>query len=92
MKFKKNDKNKPKLTLLPKEPLCEIAQIIEYGAGKYGKDNWKEAKGEDLMRYIDATYRHLMAAETERYDKESGFQHLAHAACNLIFLLELIND
>jgi len=35
-------------------------------------------------------YRHLNSHHAgEYFDQESGLTHLAHAACNLIFLMEL---
>jgi hypothetical protein len=66
---------------------------MTYGAAKYGDDNWREV---EAYRYLDALGRHLAQAsgvslqgEPESdSDPESGLLHLAHVACNALFLLE----
>ena len=83
----KDDKGKPALSLLPRSAVEEIAAVLEMGAQKYGRDNWKE--GMHWTRLIDAALRHIYAfADKEDIDPESGITHLAHAATNLMFLLE----
>jgi len=64
-----------------KEPLEEIVRVMEYGAKKYERDNWKGELPEPEF-YRDAMFRHLLADET--IDAESGHKHLAHAACCLL--------
>ena len=62
-----------------------------YGKQKYGAQNWR--KGLKFSRLTSATLRHLLSwNEGEDYDNESGLSHIAHAACNLLFLLELIHS
>ena len=91
MTFKKYDGNKPPLVNLAEfSLLSEVAQVIEYGANKYGRDNWRQAGEEDLRRYKSAMLRHFTAyCNDEWTDTESGYSHLAHAVCNLIMLKEL---
>lgn len=87
----KADIGKPKLTLVPTEIIFAIAKIREYGCTKYpegGKDNWKNI---EVERYRDAAYRHFLAYINDPHgkDRESGYPHLWHLACNIAFLCEL---
>lgn len=82
----KFDLGKPPLSLLPRAALEAEAQVLAYGANKYGRDNWR--LGMDHSRLLDACLRHIVAyAEGEDIDPESGLPHLAHARCSLGFLL-----
>ena len=85
----KADYGKAKLSLVPRRIIWDIAAIREYGNEKYhDPDNWKEVEPE---RYRDALYRHFMKYLDDPYgvDKESGFPHLWHIACNVAFLCDL---
>lgn len=87
----KADSGKPKLTLVPRQIIFDIAKIREYGNDKYpegGPDNWKHVSKE---RYRDALYRHFMAYldDPNGVDSESGLPHLWHMACNVAFLCEM---
>lgn len=82
----KFDSNKPPLSRLPKDSLELIAQVMAFGADKYGWNNWK--KGMDHSRLLDASLRHIYKyTDGIDVDDESGQSHLAHAACNLLFLM-----
>ena len=85
----KGDAGKVRLDLLPFAALEDVARVLEYGAKKYQPQGWRAvADGHD--RYVAAALRHLHAyAGGERMDRESGLSHLAHAACSLLFALEL---
>lgn len=83
----KNDKTKLDWTMLPFGAIEEILKVMDYGARKYERDNWKKV---EPNRYIAASFRHIVAElKGEDYDKESGFLHLSHLACNTLFLLYL---
>lgn len=87
----KADYGKEKLTLVPRRIIHDICAIRMYGNEKYsdgGPDNWKRVAKE---RYRDAAYRHFLAYldDPQGYDKESGFPHLWHLACNIAFLCEM---
>ena len=86
----KHDKGKAKLSLVNRETLVGIAKAMEYGALKYGKNNYK--KGMEWTRVIDALLRHTYALSSgEDLDPESGLPHSYHmgACCNmLIYLME----
>jgi len=86
-KGKKHDKAKNRTDLLPTRPLLDVADVLTFGAGKYGDRNWEA--GIDWGRCYGAALRHLFAWQAgETLDPESGLNHLAHAACSLLFLLE----
>lgn len=88
----KLDAGKPRWDLLPFRALDEVAKVLEFGARKYAPDNWRKVDGW-RWRYLGAALRHLAAFGTgERLDRESGLHHLAHAACCVLFLLELDDD
>lgn len=81
----KNDTGKPSLTLIPKEAFWGMAQAFTYGAGKYGRHNYRE--GIDYSRLADACMRHLSAyMDGETVDEESGNNHLFHALASLAML------
>jgi hypothetical protein len=85
----KADNGKPKLTLVPRRILYDVARIREYGNQKYhDPDNWKQVEPE---RYRDAMMRHMCAYldDPKSVDEESGLPHLWHLACNICFLCEL---
>lgn len=82
----KYDEDKPNLSLLPSEALLEITKVLDFGAYKYSSHNWRG--GFVWSRVYSAVMRHLLAWNSgETYDKDSGLNHLAHAACGLMFLL-----
>jgi hypothetical protein len=82
----KFDQDKPLMSLLPFDALRAVAQILTFGAKKYGHHNWKG--GMDWSRVQSAMLRHYeQFSEGEDVDKESGLLHTAHLACNALFLL-----
>lgn len=83
---KKFDSDKPRMDLLPFDALLEVSRVLALGASKYGDDNWRLV--EPISRYEAAMLRHLAAHKMgEETDPESGLSHLAHVACNALFLL-----
>lgn len=86
----KYDQGKIRYDLLPFKALEEIALVLTFGANKYKPDGWREVEGW-RWRYFAAAMRHLLAwfAKGEKRDPESGLHHLAHAACCIMFMLEL---
>lgn len=84
----KFDGGKAMWDLLPWDAVEEIVQILTFGATKYGAYSWKEVDGA-RDRYMAALMRHVKAWYAgEEFDPESGQHHLAHAGCNLLFLLQ----
>ena len=79
--------SKPRLDLLPTAALEDIAEVLAFGADKYGAYNW--CRGARWGRYWAALTRHLFAWwRGEDCDPDTGKSHLAHAGCCLFFLLE----
>jgi hypothetical protein len=86
MKF---DSGKLDYTLVPWDGFEEIVKVLEFGAKKYARDNWRYVEGAE-QRYLAAAIRHLVAYQIEEpKDDETGLSHLAHAGCCLLFLLAL---
>lgn len=84
----KHDAGKLQWSLIPGRAQVELVRVLTYGAHKYSPEGWREVR--PLGRYVDAAHRHLSAWQMgEREDQESGIHHLAHAVCNLMFLLEI---
>ena len=88
----KYDGGKPRMDLLLSgcpNALEQVSQILTFGAQKYAAHSWQTVpQGEE--RYLAALLRHLTAhGKGEINDLESGMSHLAHAAGNALFILEL---
>lgn len=84
---RKDDSEKPPMELLSSIALVEIAKVMGKGRDKYGAHNWR--KGIIWSRVFGAALRHIFAwvgGTTE--DSETGLNHLAHAACCIMFLLD----
>lgn len=84
----KYDTGKLPWDLLPWKAVESIVEILHFGATvkKYGPRNWES--GFNYGRVYSALIRHLTAWwEGEDLDPESGKSHLAHAGCNILFLL-----
>jgi hypothetical protein len=86
-KGEKHDAGKLRYDLIPAVPLREVAKVLTFGVAKYAPDNWQlvpDAKA----RYTAAMMRHIEAWRCgEAFDPETKIHHLAHAACNALFLL-----
>lgn len=83
----KHDDGKPDFSLLSPTALEQMAAVMSFGAKKYAAHNWR--KGFAWTRVSAAALRHIFSwLGGETVDKESGLNHLAHAACCLMFLLE----
>lgn len=88
----KYDADKPRMDLLldgMPGALEQVASILTFGAKKYADHSWQGVPN-GPARYKAALLRHLTAhAKGEKNDPESGMPHLAHAACNALFILQL---
>lgn len=83
---RKDDAGKDPWRLFPWDTARAIVKVLTFGAGKYGERNWE--KGMDWSRPFDACIRHLTAWwEGEKADPETGFSHLWHAGCCILFLI-----
>ena len=83
---RKDDDNKPRYDLISPIAQHEMVAVLTYGAAKYTDRNWEG--GIRYGRLFAAAMRHLWAWwGGERYDTETGFHHLAHCMCCVMFLL-----
>jgi hypothetical protein len=83
---RKDDMGKAAYHLLAPEFLDGTAQVLTYGAVKYGARNWEA--GMNWSRPFAALMRHMWAWwRGEKSDPETGMSHLWHAACCVMFLM-----
>lgn len=84
----KDDKDKPRLSLVPPQAIEAIGIIRTYGNKKYKEDSYRQV---EPQRYLDALMRHLVEymKDHNSVDEESGYKHLWHMACNVAILCEL---
>lgn len=85
----KYDNGKPQLSLIPPQALIEIATVLGFGANKYGPNNWRiDGDKTEWSRTYSSIQRHLNSFWSgEDTDPESGLNHLAHAATQIIILM-----
>jgi hypothetical protein len=82
----KFDGDKLPLHLLPTDAMSAIAAVLGFGAAKYAPRNWE--KGLAWSRVYAALMRHMFAWwEGENADPETGYSHLWHAGCCIVFLI-----
>ncbi len=92
----KHDTGKTRWNLLFQcwKELGYVAEVLQYGAKKYGELNWQSTSEKDeaeqdvwKARLWDAALRHMVERfKGEIIDPESGFPHTTHAICNMLFL------
>ncbi len=79
------NRGKPQYSLICLKSLQPMIRVLEFGAEKYARDNWKQ--GLDKNHIVDSLLRHvaaLLAGET--LDVESGLSHIGHIQANAMFL------
>jgi hypothetical protein len=82
------DQAKLDWSIIPMEALEEVVRVLEFGAQKYHRDNWRTGDGFRYSRVVNSLLRHTYSwMKGEDLDPESGFSHLAHMGCNVLFLL-----
>jgi hypothetical protein len=89
---RKYDSKKLRWDLLPLGPVEKVVRILTHGAKKYSANSWQSVPN-GKERYYAAAMRHLAAWRAgKKKDSASRLPHLAHAACNLIFLMWLDDE
>lgn len=87
----KHDQGKLDWSLLPIDSVEEILKVLEFGKRKYAAWNWASNGGFKYSRLFGSLLRHIFAWwRGEDKDPETGLSHLAHAGCNILFLLYYI--
>jgi len=80
----RENEGKPRWSLMHYESMIPMIRVLEFGANKYSRDNWKI--GLDLKEVLESMQRHLAALmDGEEFDKESGIHHMGHIQCNAMF-------
>ena len=83
----KHDLGKLRWDCLPWPAVEQVVLVLTFGANKYSAWSWPSVP-DARRRYFAAMVRHAVAwLRGERLDPESGLPHLAHLACNALFLL-----
>lgn len=86
MSGRKDDLGKDQWNLLPWDAVRGIVRVLGFGTRKYDPRNWE--KGMAWSRPYAGLMRHMTAWwEGEADDPESGYSHLWHAGCCLLFLI-----
>jgi hypothetical protein len=86
-KLQRFDDDRPLFASIPPRAMVEIAEVLLHGAKLYGDYNW--CSGTGWSKLLSAAMGHLIAWNSgESTDADSGRSHLAHAASNILFLLE----
>jgi hypothetical protein len=76
---------KPQYSLLDLKCFEDGVRVLEFGAEKYARDNWR--KGLPQTQILDSMMRHIAALQQgELIDPESGISHIGHIQCNAMFL------
>jgi hypothetical protein len=68
--------------LLPARAVMAIAEVLKHGADKYGDNNWRKIPVADHLN-------HALAHAFAYIAGDGQDDHLSHAACRLLFALEL---
>jgi len=77
--------DKLKWSLMDHTCFESMIKVLEMGAKKYSKDNWK--KGMPLSEVFESMLRHIFSMlNGEMIDKESKLSHIGHIQCNTMFI------
>lgn len=75
---------KPEWSLVHFKSLLPLVRVLEFGAKKYERDNWKKPMPREKI--LESAMRHLTAMmDGEILDKESNQLHAGHILCNMMF-------
>ena len=85
------NKDKLKWSLVDFSSLEDMVRVLEMGAKKYSKDNWK--KGMPVSEVIESMLRHTFSLLSgEINDKESRLPHIGHIQCNAMFIAYILKN
>lgn len=80
------NEGKCRVELIPPEWPWALGMVLTRGAIKYADRNWE--RGMSWAYMLGSTLRHVFKFMCgERYDKESGNHHMAHAAWNCLGMM-----
>lgn len=79
------NEGKPQWSLVDFESLEDMVKVLEFGAKKYSRDNWK--KGLYTVEICESLLRHVFKyLSGEDIDPESGEPHIGSIQANSMFL------
>lgn len=85
---------KPPLHLLPLDGLVMVSWVLAFGAVKYAPRGWEQAAADGVLSWTDCVRAILSHVSKllcgQRLDGESGLPHVAHIACNALFLCAML--
>jgi len=85
MQAKRFNKGKLEWSLVDFKSLEELVKVLEFGAKKYDRNNWK--KGLFTRQICESLLRHIFAfLDGEDNDPESKLPHTGHILANAMFL------
>lgn len=85
------NEGKVQWSLVDFKSLEPMVKVLEYGAKKYARENWK--KGLPTLEICESLLRHTFAFMSgEDNDPESGLPHIGHMQCNLMFLAYVVRE
>lgn len=76
---------KPQMSYVDMHCLVPAAQVLEFGANKYARNNWK--KGMPVTKILDSLMRHIGDLQDGKVlDDDSKLAIIGHIQCNAMFL------
>ena len=82
----RDNAGKDRWDLLPTDAVEQVVKVLTRGAEKYAERNWERGMKWSICQ--GSMMRHIAkSAKGERIDPETGLPHMAHVACNALFLL-----
>jgi hypothetical protein len=73
--------------LLPWDAVEEVVRVLGFGATKYYEHCWEERPLSWVQTCASMTRHTVRFLMGEDRDPETGLHHMAHAACNALFLV-----
>ena len=81
----KQSKTEYAFTQIDPGVLFELAEVLQHGAEKYGRDNWRKITVDEHMNHsLQHIYAYLIGNTED--------DHLAHALCRLMFAMVVDRD
>lgn len=78
------NQDKPQYSLIDFKSLEPLVRVMEFGAKKYDRENWKKGLSKECI--LDSLLRHtLKLSDGEEIDEESKLHHIGHIMANCMF-------
>jgi hypothetical protein len=85
------NEGKPQLSLIDLRSLEPMARVMEFGAGKYERNNWM--KGRPVTDLLDCLMRHIAAFQRkEDVDPESKQPVIGHILANAMLISQTLQE